>query len=33
MLKENKNFYFRTFVKKTQIGVGNLLQLILNQTV
>ena len=31
--KETKDFYFRMFVKKTQIGVGNLLQLILDETV
>ena len=31
--KETKDFYFGIFVQKTQIGVGNLPQLILDQTV
>ena len=31
--KKTKDFYFRTFVEKTRIGVGNLFQLVLGETV
>ena len=30
--KETKDFYFRTFVEKTRIGVGNLVQVVFDQT-
>ena len=29
--KETKDFYFGTFVKKTQISAGNLIQLIIDK--